>query len=187
MNATSHLCGAQLPSPKGFMWNFITTSETEILLEALEEASNIVLELCTYQQSKEAIPQDFIHINSHSVNLKCCSCTAAKLGGGFKSKELKASVVKSELSEAQSVIIFPTYQDCSLNAATVVSLHVKDIPSVQWINVLRTGAKFSKSVNKKNHSEYTFLTTVSGGTIIEKFRYFNQVYFSCQWNWYLPR
>lgn len=186
MNATSHLCGAQLLSLKGFMWNFITTSETEILLEALEEASNIVLELCTYQQSKEAIPQDFIHINSHSVNLKCCSCTAAKLGG-FKSKELKASVVKSELSEAQSVIIFPTYQDYSLNAATVVSLHVKDILSVQWINVLRTGAKFSTSVKKKNHSQCTFLTTVSGGTIIEKFRYFNQVYFSCQWNWYLPR
>lgn len=70
-----------LSPQKGFMWNFITTSKTEILLEALEEASNIVLELCTYQQSKEAIPQDFIHINSHSVNLKCCSCIAAKLGG----------------------------------------------------------------------------------------------------------
>lgn len=56
---------------------------------------------------------------------------AAKLGrGGFKSKELKASVVKSELSEAQSVIIFPTYHDYSLNAETVVSLHIKDIPSV---------------------------------------------------------
>lgn len=62
------------------MRNFITISKTEILLQAQEETSSIVLELYTYQQTKEATPQDFIHVSSHSMNLKWCSCIAGKLG-----------------------------------------------------------------------------------------------------------
>lgn len=102
------------------MWIFITISKTEILLQAQEETSNIVLELYTYQQTKEAMPQDFIHISSHSMNLKWCSCIAGKLGF-FKCKYLKASVVKTEPPDSENVIIFPTYQDYSLNVATAVS------------------------------------------------------------------
>lgn len=120
MNTTSQLFWLQFLSPEDFMWNFITISKTEILLQAQEETSHIVLELYTYQQTKEAIPQDFIHISSHSMNLQWCSCIAGKLGF-FKCKYLKASVVKTEPSESENVIIFPTYQDYSLNAVTAVS------------------------------------------------------------------
>lgn len=39
-------------------------------------------------------------------------------GGGVKWKDLKASVVKTEPSESENVIIFPAYPDYSLKAAT---------------------------------------------------------------------
>lgn len=93
MNVTSHLFGAQLLSPKGFMWNFITTSKTEILLEALKEASNIVLELCTYQQSKEAIPQDFIHINTAIQWISNAAAALLQSWGGFNPRSWKPQLL----------------------------------------------------------------------------------------------
>lgn len=37
--------------------------------------------------------------------------------GGFKCKGLKGSVVKTELSQSENVIVFPTYQYYAPNAA----------------------------------------------------------------------
>lgn len=130
MNATSHLFGAQLVSPKRlyvkFYYHLQNRNPFRGPRRSIQHCFGAV-HLSAIQGSDptrlHSYKQPFS--DSQMLQLHCC-----KVGGGFKSKELKASVVKSELSEVQSVIIFPTYHDYSLNAETVVSLHIKDVPSV---------------------------------------------------------
>lgn len=96
---------------------------------------------------------------------------AAGKSGGFKCKCLKASVVKTELSQSENVIVFPTYQDYAPNVANAKMASVDKKCSQCKIHNLRSILNtFIYNVVTKTTKERTPLIKVSLG-----------LYWFCHW------